>query len=186
MCARVLVMSAAVAACGSPPHPAPAARPADHAPADQAPDVMEAGVAAPADAAPPKIVVVTMGELPILQHVFFAKSKAALVKENMPMVDEIAAIMKASPQIERVEVGGHASLDEHGAQSLSEKRANAVIEKIVAAGIDPKRLVAKGYAATQPLDDNKTDEGRAKNRRVEFRVLENGDAASCALDAGAP
>jgi outer membrane protein OmpA-like peptidoglycan-associated protein len=55
---------------------------------------------------------------------------------------------------------------------LSENRANAVVEYLVAKGIDPGRLVPRGYGETRPIADNRTKEGRMKNRRIEFKVIE--------------
>jgi outer membrane protein OmpA-like peptidoglycan-associated protein len=53
-------------------------------------------------------------------------------------------------------------------QTLSESRAAAVMERLLQMGIEGSRLTAKGYGMDKPIDSNDTDEGRAKNRRVEF------------------
>jgi outer membrane protein OmpA-like peptidoglycan-associated protein len=71
-----------------------------------------------------------------------------------------------------VAIEGHASTDEPAAPALSEARARAVLARMVAAGIDPKRLVVHGLGSSRPLDDGKTSEGRERNRRVEFRIVE--------------
>lgn len=210
ICARVLVVGAAVAACGSPPRPAPL-------PAEQKADATDAGMAmsAPpraiadsdgdgiaddvdacvgsAGAASddpkrngcPNVTVTVSGGVQVLKQIHFAKTKTAVTADGMDVVAEVVAALKSWPQITKVEIGGHASLDEHGAQALSEKRAAAVMAKIVAEGVDPKRLVAKGYAAAAPIEGAATEDARAKNRRVEFRILEEGETA-CAIDAGAP
>ena len=60
----------------------------------------------------------------------------------------------------------------YGVQQLSEKRANAIMRYLVKAGVDPDRLVAVGYGETRPIDTNKTEVGRERNRRVEFTILE--------------
>ncbi len=69
-----------------------------------------------------------------------------------------------------VTIGGHASSDGSSAynQKLSEKRANAVRDAVIAAGIDAGRVDAKGFGEDQPVDTNNTRAGRAKNRRVDF------------------
>ena len=73
----------------------------------------------------------------------------------------------------KIEVAGHT--DAHGSveynQRLSENRARAVVEYLVSHGIDPHRLTFKGYGKSRPIDTNTTDEGRSRNRRVEFLIL---------------
>jgi len=70
----------------------------------------------------------------------------------------------------KVTIAGHASSDGSAAynQKLSEKRANAVRDAVIAAGIDADRVDAKGYGENQPIDKNSTRAGRSKNRRVDF------------------
>ncbi len=53
---------------------------------------------------------------------------------------------------------------------MSQKRADAVVAKLVELGVQPSSLSAKGYGSSKPIADNATDEGRAKNRRIEFTV----------------
>jgi OOP family OmpA-OmpF porin len=73
----------------------------------------------------------------------------------------------------RIEVGGHTDNVGNDAanQKLSEQRANAVREFLIAKGIDGTRIVAKGYGETKPIATNETEEGRAQNRRTEVTVL---------------
>ena len=56
-------------------------------------------------------------------------------------------------------------------QELSEKRAIAVKQFLIVRGIDKKRIVAKGYGSNKPKADNNTEEGRAKNRRIEVKII---------------
>jgi outer membrane protein OmpA-like peptidoglycan-associated protein len=77
-----------------------------------------------------------------------------------------------------VQVDGHASsegLEAHN-QALSERRAAAVLEYLVAHGIATGRLVSKGFSSLVPVATNRTVAGREKNRRVEFVVLKEGNA----------
>jgi outer membrane protein OmpA-like peptidoglycan-associated protein len=78
------------------------------------------------------------------------------------------------PEIEKIEVQGHA--DDTGTkefnESLAQQRAEAVRRWLVSKGIDAKRLAAKGYGARVPIDSNTTDEGRQKNRRVQFVITQ--------------
>ena len=74
----------------------------------------------------------------------------------------------------KIELSGHT--DSKGSnnynQKLSYSRVKAVYEHLIGQGISSKRLQYRSYGATKPIADNDTDEGRAKNRRVEFKILE--------------
>jgi outer membrane protein OmpA-like peptidoglycan-associated protein len=207
LCVRMIAMSAAVAACApSPPplnvpgptvaHPATHELPqneADSGAKDSDGDgVADANDACPAEpgkpstdaeinGCPARVVLATMGELPILEQIHFAKNKSVIAQEATPLIEETIAALKTSPQIAHLAVEGHASSDEPAAQRLSLERANAVVARMVAGGIDPARLVAKGLGATKPIDSSQSDDARMRNRRIEFRVVD--EVATCA-DAG--
>ena len=89
-----------------------------------------------------------------------------------PVLDEVLTALKKNPNL-KVEIQGHA--DSTGTvqynQSLSEKRAKAVMEYLVKKGIKRERLSAVGYGLKRPAATNATKEGRAQNRRVEFRRI---------------
>jgi outer membrane protein OmpA-like peptidoglycan-associated protein len=78
--------------------------------------------------------------------------------------------------VELVEVQGHT--DEKGTaeynRQLSQARAASVVDWLVAHGVDSNRLSAKGYGADRPIAENASEEGRQKNRRVEFHILKKG------------
>jgi len=57
---------------------------------------------------------------------------------------------------------------------LSERRSDAVMKYLISKGIDPKKVIIKGYGPTDPIADNTDEEGRAKNRRVELVILKSG------------
>jgi len=78
-------------------------------------------------------------------------------------------MMKANPDL-KIGVEGHTDNvgNPKSNKTLSDERAMAVVASIVAQGIDPKRLSAAGHGQDKPIADNKTEEGRAKNRRVEL------------------
>ena len=71
-----------------------------------------------------------------------------------------------------IEVGGHtdAAGDADANMTLSQRRAQAVVDYMVRAGVSADRLKAVGYGASEPLASNDTDEGKAQNRRIEFVV----------------
>jgi outer membrane protein OmpA-like peptidoglycan-associated protein len=74
----------------------------------------------------------------------------------------------------RMEIGGHTDnvgTNEYNLQ-LSQNRAKAVHDYLISAGIKPERIVYKGYGDSYPIDSNETEEGRARNRRTEFKVIE--------------
>ncbi len=104
-------------------------------------------------------------------RILFETDKATLKPESMDQMRSIAAIMKAYPNVE-LKIGGYT--DNTGEakhnQQLSTERANAVMNAIVGMGIPSARLKAEGYGSQFPVADNSTEEGRAKNRRIDVRV----------------
>jgi hypothetical protein len=96
----------------------------------------------------------------------------------------VAEVLKEHTEITKVLVEGHT--DNRGGkgynQALSERRAKSVMKWLVKHGIDAKRLEAKGFGQDRPIADNTTEEGRQKNRRVEFKIL----ATSAPSTVGTP
>ena len=80
-------------------------------------------------------------------------------------------MLNANPYL-NIEIGGHTDNlgDPQKDQELSEQRAKNVMAYLISKGIPEKRLSARGYGMLKPISENKTAEGRAKNRRVEFIV----------------
>ena len=106
-----------------------------------------------------------------MQGIEFETGKATIKKKSYPLLNQIAKIfIENSNYI--IEVQGHT--DNTGKyelnKSLSEKRANSVREYLIGQGVDFQRLTAVGYGPDAPIADNKTKAGRAKNRRVEFKI----------------
>jgi len=99
----------------------------------------------------------------------FDFNKATLKPAGKKMVDEAVAVMKGKPDM-RVSVEGHTDAigSEAYNQKLSERRANAVRDYMVARGVDAARISTRGFGKTKPVADNKTEAGRAENRRVEI------------------
>jgi Outer membrane protein and related peptidoglycan-associated (lipo)proteins len=112
--------------------------------------------------------VITDGKF-IAYGIQFDVNKATLKPESMGTLNEIAKMLKAHADL-KFEIGGHTDSD--GADEpnlkLSQQRAESVKNQLVALGVDGTRLTTKGFGETQPIADNDSSEGKAKNRRVEF------------------
>jgi OOP family OmpA-OmpF porin len=105
--------------------------------------------------------------------VHFRHATTQLTDFSKEVLNRVAALLLQFPEV-NVEIGGHTDSSGNDLDNLrlSENRANAVVEYLVAKGIDPGRLVPRGYGETRPIADNRTKEGRMKNRRIEFKVIE--------------
>ncbi len=105
----------------------------------------------------------------IALYVNFDTGKATIRPDSAKTLDDAAAALKTVPTM-KIEVGGHT--DNVGTpeanQKLSQERAQAVMAALVQRGIKADRMTAKGYGQTTPVADNRTEEGRGKNRRVEL------------------
>jgi outer membrane protein OmpA-like peptidoglycan-associated protein len=108
-----------------------------------------------------------------LQNVNFDSGKATIKEDSFAALDEVGGILGRWPDL-RVEIGGHT--DSQGSepfnQKLSEDRAKAVMDYVVAKfTLKAEQLTSAGYGETSPIAPNDTALNRAKNRRVEFKVL---------------
>jgi outer membrane protein OmpA-like peptidoglycan-associated protein len=108
----------------------------------------------------------------VLKEIFFEFDKSTLLQQSYFELMKLMTLLETYPEMQ-IEIGGHT--DGKGSdgynQRLSENRAKAVVDFLVSKGIDIKRLKYKGYGKSMPVATNDTDEGRALNRRVEFRIL---------------
>lgn len=108
----------------------------------------------------------------VLQNINFEFGKASLTSDSRPALTQVANGLTSQPDM-IVEIAGHT--DSVGSnsynQKLSQQRAESVRTFLVSQGVPPTQLKAKGYGETKPVASNKTPEGRAQNRRVEFVVL---------------
>ncbi|MFO7658000.1 MAG: OmpA family protein [Bacteroidales bacterium] len=115
---------------------------------------------------------VEVGAKVILKNIFFEFGKATLKPESYAELDNVVKLLLNNEGV-RLEISGHT--DNVGAlksnMKLSEDRAKAVVEYLIGRGIASAMLEYKGYAYTQPVAPNNTEEGRAQNRRVEFKIL---------------
>jgi outer membrane protein OmpA-like peptidoglycan-associated protein/tetratricopeptide (TPR) repeat protein len=119
-----------------------------------------------------KLEKVEVGTKVVLENIFFETNKATLKPESYPQLEQVLKFLSSNPTV-RMEISGHT--DNVGSlklnTNLSRARAESVVRYLVERGVDPSRLDSKGYAFSQPIAPNDTPEGRAKNRRVEFKIL---------------
>jgi outer membrane protein OmpA-like peptidoglycan-associated protein len=137
-----------------PPKPAPAPPPEPPKPAP-----------APPPPAPKPV--------PVFENVYFNENKTNIDPVAAKALDRDAMILKDNPGI-KVEIGGHTDAvgSEIAKQKISEKRAESAKKYIMDKfNIPGDRMIIKGFGSQKPIADNKSKEGRAKNRRVEFRVI---------------
>lgn len=118
--------------------------------------------------------VVRNGRVALLAQVQFAHDAATIMPVSFPLLDQVVAVLRDTPEIRKVRIEGHT--DGRGKPAynrrLSQRRAESVLRQLVAAGIEASRLRAKGIGADRPIVPNDTVANRAKNRRVEFVVLD--------------
>jgi len=109
----------------------------------------------------------------VLNNVLFETGKATLLPSSYPELDKVVKYLKRKTKV-RVEISGHT--DSEGSDvanlKLSDDRAKSVVEYIVSQGVPTTNLVSKGYGETKPVATNDTPEGRQRNRRVEFNIVE--------------
>lgn len=133
--------------------------------------------------APPRVVL-TPSSLQILEKIQFALDSAEILPASFGLLGEVGAVLKDNPQIDLVQIEGHTDAT-GGAdynRELSRKRAESVRAFLIKNGIAQGRLVAKGFGRDRPIADNATDEGREKNRRVEFNIVKQGPKKTLVSD----
>lgn len=127
-----------------------------------------------AEVAPPVVEAPEVRQVPELPApTRFAFASSEIPGSDLRVLEEAARALLAADAW-RIEVAGHTDAvgPELFNQGLSERRAQAVVDHLVAQGVDPRLLVLRGYGETSPAATNDTAEGRAVNRRVELRILE--------------
>jgi OOP family OmpA-OmpF porin len=121
---------------------------------------------------PPPRVELRDNKIEITEKIQFEVGKAIIKPESFGLLDEIVTVIKGNPHIKKMAIEGHASAegDPKANKKLSDDRAKAVRQYLVDHGIAADMLTAKGYGSEKPIAPNDTDEGKEKNRRVEFNV----------------
>ena len=118
------------------------------------------------------LIKARVGKKVVLNNILFESGKSILTKGSYTELDNLFNILQDNANM-RIEISGHT--DKTGSEqlnsNLSQARAKAVVDFLVQKGIDPSRIEYKGFGSLQPIDVNTTPAGRAKNRRVEFKIL---------------
>ncbi len=107
-----------------------------------------------------------------LHGIYFESGRATILPTSYSVLDEAVKLLRDNPKV-RIEIQGHT--DSVGSETsnllLSQARAESVRSYLVSRGIDPARIIAKGFGESMPIADNATKDGRALNRRIEFLIL---------------
>lgn len=108
----------------------------------------------------------------VRETIGFPHGKSEIEESSKDLLDAVARILVSTAAITSLTIEGHTDTTGEPAanQPLSEERALAVKKYLESKGVDPTRLESRGFGSSQPVDTNDTEAGRAKNRRVEFKV----------------
>lgn len=119
-------------------------------------------------------VVVTQREVKLNKQVHFEHDSAEILPDSQALIEEIADVLRSHSEIAAVEIQGHTDNTGEASynQRLSQERAEAVRQALIDLGVQPDRMVAKGYGQDRPLVPNVSDFYRAKNRRVQLIILQ--------------
>src|SRR5690606_9129135 len=123
---------------------------------------------------PPARVEVRDNKIEIREKIQFDHAKATIKEESHDLLNEIVDVIKKNPHIKKISIEGHASAEGDAAfnKRLSADRAKSVMQYLVDKGIPKEQLQSKGFGVEKPIASNDTEEGREKNRRVEFNIIE--------------
>ncbi len=133
-----------------------------------------------------QLVVITKTRLKILDRVYFRSNRAVIRPRSFGLLKNVAQVIKAHPEIGLIRVEGHTDNrgnDGHNLE-LSQRRAAAVMRRLVVEGVSADRLKAVGFGEVRPIVENQTKQGRATNRRVEFRIVKAGNKPVTGEESG--
>ena len=121
-------------------------------------------------------IPIKVGTKVVLHNLFFATNKTQILPESEEALNDLAAFLTKHEAV-AIRITGHTDAvgSDEANQILSEGRANAVRDELIQRGIAAERIEAEGKGESEPIADNATEEGRAKNRRVEFTIISTGD-----------
>jgi outer membrane protein OmpA-like peptidoglycan-associated protein len=145
---------------------------------DTTPILLGSPVPPPKPPEEPARVAVTASHIEITEKIQFALDKADILPASHGLLDEIVSVLQKNPHIQKLEIIGHTDSDgaDNYNQSLSEKRAKSVLAYLTSHGIETARVSATGKGESAPIASNDTMQGREQNRRVEFLIVDQGEA----------
>jgi outer membrane protein OmpA-like peptidoglycan-associated protein len=123
----------------------------------------------------------------IMEGINFDTDKDTIKSGSKPRIDKAVDVMKKYPEL-RVRISGHTDAQgpyRHNVD-LSKRRAKSVKRYMVESGVDESRIETEGFGPDQPIDTNDTAEGRAKNRRIEFTIVQDSEGVAVETKAGDP
>lgn len=128
----------------------------------------------PPEPEPAPRVEVRDNKIQINEKIQFEHAKANIMEASHSLLNEVVSVIKANPHIKKIAIEGHASSEGNPDfnRTLSDNHAKAVRAYLVSQGISEEMLTAKGFGSDNPIASNDTEEGREKNRRVEFNIVE--------------
>jgi outer membrane protein OmpA-like peptidoglycan-associated protein len=120
-----------------------------------------------------QLVVITQNQIQILDKVFFQTGKSKVRNRSRTLLNNVADVLKAHPEIKSIRVEGHT--DNVGQaeknKTLSQQRAESVVAYLIKRGVSADRLEGVGHGQERPIADNAVKTGRDQNRRVEFNIV---------------
>lgn len=136
----------------------------------------------------PARAAVVGAQIVINTPIFFDVGKDSIRADSLPVLEDVLEILRKHPEFTKIEIAGHTDSDggEAANLSLSQRRVESVRRWFIQRGIEPDRMVARGYGESQPIDTNATEDGRARNRRVEFNILTRSDGGAAMPGAPGP
>ncbi len=119
------------------------------------------------------MVPIIIGESIKINNIFFEFGKFELLPESFPELNRLLKLMQEKPTL-KIRIEGHTDNvgSDKANNELSQNRANSVSQYLIDRGVDANRIKVVGYGKSKPIADNRTEEGRQINRRVEFVVVE--------------
>ena len=110
----------------------------------------------------------------IKDKIFFETNKSIIKSESFSLLNEIADLILTHTELKMIRVEGHTDSDGGDTMNLdlSQARSEAVVDYLVKRGVERERLDPAGFGKRRPIADNSTPEGKSKNRRVEFLIID--------------